>query len=160
MDLISLIPDNLSELLRKILQFTASRRATLYQNIREMRAPGFVPQDMPVLEFAEVMNGAIAEHLLNQRLLFRDTQNIRFGESGMMSLSSVPDAHAEALLAVNPDEYLEHQVNKLLENSLNHKVAENLLTHKSNVLSAVSRSHAGPIQTGDNPLEDSRESEE
>jgi len=163
MDLISPISDNLSELLLKVLQFTASRRSTLYRNIRKMRAPGFLPQDMPVLEFAHAMNGAIAEHLLNERLLFRDTENIEFGENGTMHLSSVPDTYAEALLAANSDEYLEHQIDKLLENSLNRRVAENLLRLKSEVLSPSSPSHAGEMQTGKDPRKDpsaSCESEE
>lgn len=154
MDLISLIPDNLSELLAKIVQFTASRRTILYQNIREMRTPGFVPQDLPVFEFVHAMNGAIAEHLLSQRLLFRDTENIKFGENGAMNVSPVVDTHAEVLLGADTNEYLGHQVDRLLENSLNRKVAENLLRLKSEVLSASNHFHASALQTGNDPLED------
>lgn len=154
MDLTSLVPDNLSELLVKILQFTASRRSILHRNIREMRTPGFVPQDLPVLEFVHAMNGAIAEHLLSQRLLFRDTENITFGANGTMRVSAIVDTHAEGLLAADTNEYLEHQVDRLLENSLNRKVAENLLKLKAGVLSGSGPFHASQMQTGNDLLDD------
>lgn len=131
MDLTSLIPDNLSDLLLKIVEFTTSRRALLHQNIRESRTEGFIPRDMPILEFAHAMNGAIAEHVQNRRLLFRDTENITFGPNGTMHVAPVPDADAQRLLQESPDEYLEQQIRKLLENALNRTVAEDLLKVKS-----------------------------
>jgi len=127
MDMLSLIPDNLSELLVKILQFTEQRRDLLYRNIHNTRTPGFIPQDMPVLEFAGALNGALAEHVHNHRLLFCDTENITFGPNSLMQIAPIADTHAETLLREDRDEYLEWQVNKLLENSLNRKVAAELL---------------------------------
>jgi flagellar basal body rod protein FlgB len=153
MDLTPPLPDNLSELLMKIVQFTASRRTVLYQNIREMRCPGFVPQDLPVFEFVHAMNGAIAEHVLSQRLMFRDTENIKFGQNGLMTVSPVVDTHAEGLLAVDTNDYLEHQVDRLLENSLNRKVAENLLRLKSEVVSASNHFYTSQTQTSNDPFD-------
>lgn len=127
MDMLSLIPDNLSELLVKILQFTEQRRDILYRNIHNARTPAFIPYDMPVLEFAEALNSALAEHIQNRRLLFCDTENIKFGPKSSMQVAPVIDDAARALLAENREEYLESQVNKLLENSLNRKVAAELL---------------------------------
>lgn len=127
MDMTSHVPDNLGDLLAKISQFTACRRSLLHRNLREIRTPGFIPQDMPVGEFAQAMNEAVVEHLLHRRLVFRDTENILFGPNGQMTLSAVTDERAQALLASDPDAYLEHQINKLLENSLNRAVSEELL---------------------------------
>lgn len=48
MDLLSLIPDNIVEVLVEILRFTELRRRILYDNIHRVDAPAFIPQDMPV----------------------------------------------------------------------------------------------------------------
>jgi flagellar basal body rod protein FlgB len=130
MELLSLIPDNLSELLVTIVRFTELRRDVLYENIHNTRTPGYTPKDMPVLEFVQVLNGAIAEHVQRQRLLFCDTENIKFGRNSAMKVTPVMDAPAKTLLHSNRDEYVEAQVGKLLENSLNRKVAKELLRLK------------------------------
>lgn len=147
MDLTRLMPDHLSELLVKIVEFTVSRRSVLHRNIREIRAYGFIPQDLPVAEFADAVNGALVEHLVNQRLVFRDTANVKFGENGAMSVVSVADARAQALLVADPAQYLEFQVNKLLENSLNRRAAQDLLKLKCSAPSGPTRSYAGRLRS-------------
>jgi flagellar basal body rod protein FlgB len=126
-DMMSLIPDNLTELLLKILQFTEQRRDVLYHNMDKAQTPEFTPKDMPVLEFARALNSALAEHVQNHRLLFCDTQNIKFGPNSSMQIMPVADSHAQTLRQEDPNQYLEYQVNKLLENSLNRKIASQLL---------------------------------
>jgi len=133
MELLSFISDNLSELLVKIVRFTELRRDVLYENIHSTRRPGFTPRDVPVLEFVQILNGAIAEHLQHKRLLFSDTENIRFGKNGSMDITPLPDEPAKTLLQTNRDEYMEFQVGKLLENSLNRKVARELLRLKCGI---------------------------
>jgi len=137
MEFSSPVPDNLTELLVKIIQFTERRRDVLYENIHNTRTPGYTPRDLPVLEFAGILNGAIAEHLQHQRLLFCDTENVRFGQKNIMGLTPVPDDAAEALLQTDRDQYMELQVGKLLENSLNRKVAKELLRLKCGNSSAL-----------------------
>jgi hypothetical protein len=137
MEFSSHIPDNLSELLVKIVRFTERRRDVLYENIHNTRTPGFTPRDMPVPEFVHILNGAIAEHLQRQRLLFCDSENIRFGENSVMDITPVPDHPAKTLLQTDRDEYVELQVGKLLENSLNRKVAKELLRLKCGVSSML-----------------------
>ena len=130
MEILSFVPDNLSELLVRIVRFTELRRDVLYENIHNTRTPGYTPRDMPVLEFVQALDGAIAEHLQRQRLLFCDTENIKFGKNSAMRVTPVLDASAKTLLEKNRDEYVECQVGKLLENSLNRKVAKELLRLK------------------------------
>jgi flagellar basal body rod protein FlgB len=130
MELLSYIPDNLSELLVTIVRFTEMRRDVLYENIHNTRTPEYTPRDMPVMEFVQALDGAIAEHLQRQRLLFCDTENIKFGKNSAMKVTPVPDASAKTLLQRDRDEYVEAQVGKLLENSLNRKVAKELLRLK------------------------------
>ena len=134
MDLLSLIPDNIAEVLVEIMRFTGLRRHVLYANIRHADTPAFVPQDMPVREFAQVLDCAVAEHLRTHRLLFRDTANVAFGLNGSARVRPVADPHAHALLQNNRDAYMELQVNKLLENALNRKVAAELLRQKCGVV--------------------------
>ncbi|MGE5296931.1 MAG: hypothetical protein ACM3VT_19080 [Solirubrobacterales bacterium] len=135
MDLLSSIPDNIAAVLVEIQTFTELRRRILYANIRNVDVPGFTPQDMPVREFAEVLNQAVAEHLRTRRLLFRDTANITFGSNSSTRIRPVTDTQAYSLLQKSRDEYMELQVNKLLENALNRKVAMELLRQKCGVCS-------------------------
>ena len=134
MNLMSLITDNVTELLIKIVKFTQTRQKILIQNIINVQEPGFVPQELEVDEFSDLLNNAIDEHVRNQRLVLRDTENIKFGASGSIELNPVIDEHGIKLLEENRDEYIERQINKLWENSINQKVAAELLRHKQGTI--------------------------
>ncbi len=155
MDLLSLIPDNISEVLARIIQFTDLRRCLLRRNMRDIDAPGFLSQDMPVREFAELLNSAIAEHLRSRRLLFRDTPNIKFGVHNAMQIRPISDTYAQAVLRTNRDAYIELQVNKLLENSLNRRIAEELFRQKCGTCPAVPQTDFDAMLAGDGPTENS-----
>lgn len=127
------IADNISDVLMKIICFTRLRRRVLHKNLHQADAVAFVPHDLPVDEFAEVLNGALAEHLQHHRLLFRDTPNIKFGPRGTMEIRPIADPQAHALRQMERDEYTELQINKLLENCVNRRVAEALLRKKCGV---------------------------
>jgi len=134
MNLQALVTDNITELLVKIIKFTQARRKILTQNIDNAHHPGFIPKDLAVDEFSELISYAINEHALNGRLLLRDTKNVKFGAGGSFEVETIADKHAKGLLEENPDEYIELQVNKLLENSLNQKVAAELLRQRQYVI--------------------------
>jgi hypothetical protein len=155
MDLLSLIPDNITEVLLKIVRFTELRRRILQRNIHHVGREDFVPQDMPVREFADLLDHAVAEHLRNDRLLFRDTRSIRFGAHGEMRVRPHEDVQARALLARDPDAYMEMQVNKLLENALNRKVAEELLRQKYGISPSLAKWDLGQTCMDEDPLENS-----
>ena len=135
MNLTSLITDNITELLVKIIEFTQSRQKILAQNINNIHSPGFVPKDLAVEEFCGLLNNAINEHTRSQRLLFCDTRNIKFGVAGSLEVQPTIDKYAKKLLEENRNEYLELQINKLLENSLNQKVAAELFRQKQEMIS-------------------------
>jgi len=150
------IVDNISDVLVKIICFTQQRRRVLHENLGKADEPGFGPQDLPVREFAEAMNVAVAEHLQHRRLLFRDTPNIKFGPNNAMEVWPIADSQAHALLQTDRDEYMELQISKLLENSLNRRVAQELLrqkcgTHLGPVGEAFGKSLAGDGPSGDLP---------
>jgi len=130
MNLSSLITDNIAELLVKIVRFTQTRQKILSQNINSVHSFGFVPRDLEVDEFSELLNDAIEEHIRSQRLVLRDTENIKFGVSGSFEVKPVVDEYAKELLEENRDAYLELQISKLLENSLNERLAAELLRQK------------------------------
>ena len=135
MNLPSLATDNITELLTKIIEFTQTRQKILTQNMKNTHSHGFIPKDLNVDEFSELLNDAVNEHICNQRLLLRDTENIKFGEEGRVEIKAIPDKCAKDMLENNPDEYIELQINKLLENSLNQRVAAELLRQKQGTAS-------------------------
>jgi len=135
MNLPSLATDNITELLTKIIEFTHARQKILTQNMNNIHSQGFIPKDLNVDEFSEVLKDAVSEHIRNQRLLLRDTENIKFGEDGRVEIRAIPDKYAKEVLENNPDEYIELQINKLLENSLNQRVAAELLRQKQGTAS-------------------------
>lgn len=148
------VADNISDVLVKIIHFTQLRRRVLHENLQQAEAPGFTPKDMPVREFAEALNEAVAEHLQNRRLLFRDTANIKFGANNTMEAWPVVDPHAHALLQTSRDEYTELQINKLLENCLNRRVAEELLRQKCGVPTPSTDWDLGNSLAGNKPPAD------
>jgi len=135
MNLTPLVTDNITELLVKIIEFTCTRQKIIIRNITNMNNPGFVPKKLAVKEFSGLLNNAINEHIQNQRLLLRDTESIKFGTSGSFEIKSTVDKQSKLLLEKNRDEYLEEQINRLLENSLNQKVATELLRQKQEPVS-------------------------
>jgi len=146
------IADNISDVLVKIITFTELRRRVLHENLHRADESGFMPQDLPVREFAEALNVAVAEHLRHRRLLFHDTTNLTFGPNNTIEVRPTPDPHAHALLQASRDRYTELQINKLMENCLNRRVAEELLRQKGDLCSGLVPWDPGQSFTGDDPL--------
>jgi flagellar basal body rod protein FlgB len=134
MNLLALATDNISELLVKIIEFTQTRQKILTQNINNIHSPGFVPKDMAVEEFSALLNDAIDEYIQNQRLVLCDAENIKFGLNGSFRAKPIMDDYAKELLEEDPDGYLELQINKLTENSLNQRVAAELLRQRQETI--------------------------
>ncbi len=135
MKIASLITDNITELLVKIIEFTRTRHKILARNISEISSLGFVPQDLVADEFSDLLNSAINEHISNQRLVLHDTENVKFGIGGSFEVKPTVDKYAKDLLDENRDEYIELQKNKLLENTINQRVAAELLKQKQGLTS-------------------------
>ena len=135
MKIASLITDNITELLVKIIEFTRTRHKILARNISDISNLGFVPKDLVADEFSDLLNSAINEHIANRRLVLRDTENVKFGIGGSFKLKPTVDKYAKDLLDENRDEYIELQKNKLLENALNQRVAAELLKQKQGLTS-------------------------
>jgi len=137
MNLTSVITDNITEILVKIIEFTHKRQKILAQNITNIHEPWFVPKDLAVEEFSSSLNNAINEHIRNQRLVLCDTENIKFGVSGNIEVKPLVDECSRELLEENWDEYLQVQINKLSENSLNQRLATELLRQKQRPVSSA-----------------------
>jgi len=127
--------DNISELLVKIIAFTQTRERLLTENINNARTSGFVPKDLAVDEFSSLMNTALNGHISNRRLILQDTENIKFGRAGSFQVKPFTDDTARKLMDENPDEYIEEQLNRLMENRLNERIARELLRKKENAVS-------------------------
>jgi len=134
MNLTPLTTDNVTEILIKVMEFTHTRQKVLIQNIINIHNPGFVPKELEVDEFSDVINNAIDEHIRNNRLVLCDTENIKFGTSGSIELKPIVDEYGIKLLEEDRDEYIERQINKLWENALNQKLAAELLRQKQGIV--------------------------
>jgi flagellar basal body rod protein FlgB len=130
MNLPTMTTDNITEVLLKIIDFTQSRQKVLIQNINAMQTCGFAPRDLPVDEFSRLIAQALAEHACNNRLVLRDGENVKFGANGGFEVMPVIDEEAQMLFEQNRDEYLRRQIIKMLENSLNQRIAVDLLKQK------------------------------
>ncbi|MHC4159603.1 MAG: hypothetical protein ACYSSO_11060 [Planctomycetota bacterium] len=135
MKLPSLITDNITELLVKIIKFTQSRQKILVRNIKSIRSFGFIPEDLAVDEFSSVLSDAVTEHSQSQRLVLCDTENVKFGAAGNFEAKPTVDEYAKELLETSRDEYLELQISKLLENSLNQRIAAEMLKQRKGTIS-------------------------
>ncbi|TFG50500.1 MAG: hypothetical protein E4H40_01270 [Candidatus Brocadiia bacterium] len=137
MNLPSLITDNIVELLVKIIEFTQARHKILTDNINCMNVRDFMPNDLTVDEFSDILNNSILEHIRNGRLVMHDTDNIKFGQDGNFNVKPVMDMKAKRLLQENPDKYLDLQVDKLKENMVNQRLAAELLRQKQQANSVI-----------------------
>jgi hypothetical protein len=130
MNLPTMATDNITEVLLKIIEFTQTRQKILIQNINAMNMRGFMPRDLAVDEFSRLMEQAVNEHAESQRLLLQDGAYIKFGTGGSFKVIPVIDEQAKLLFEQSRDDYLRCQINKLLENSLNQRIAVELLKQK------------------------------
>jgi flagellar basal body rod protein FlgB len=130
MNLPTLTADNISEVLLKIIEFTQTRQKILIQNINTIHSDGFAPKDLPVEEFSKLMSQALSEHAATGRLVLKDGQNVKFGANGTFEATVIIDENAKILFEQNRDEYLHMQIDKMLENSLNLRIAADLLKQK------------------------------
>ena len=130
MNLSALVKDNITEILIRIVKFTQTRHKILIQNIINIRDPEFVPKELEVHEFSSLLSGAVDEHIRNQRLVLRDTENIKFDTDNQLEIRPVVDELSKKLFEENREKYIERQINKLWENSLNQRLAAELLRKK------------------------------
>ena len=133
MNITSLIKDNISEILMLLIKFTQARQKIIIQNIVNINACEYIPRELEVDEFSYLLNNAIDEHIRTNRLVLFDTENIKFGMNGNFHAMPVEDEESHAILKDNKEQYIELQINKLWENSLNQKVAAELLKQQENV---------------------------
>jgi len=126
----TIITDNIAELLVKILEFTERRHQILTHNIEAVATPGFVPADLDVVEFAELITEAVSEHIRSKRLLLRDSKHIKFGPDGSFETIPIVDDYAKWLFEKDTEKYLKLQIDKLSENLINKRTAAELLESK------------------------------
>jgi hypothetical protein len=130
MNLSSTITDNIAELLAKIIEFTERRHRILTHNIEAVETPGFVPGDLDVAEFADLITEAVSEHVRSKRLLLRDSENVKFGPGGSFEIIPIVDDYAKWLFENDTEKYLKLQIDKLSENLINKRTAAELLAVK------------------------------
>lgn len=130
MDLLSLIRDNIDEILVKVIQFTYTHHNLISDNIKNCRVSGFVPRYIDVEDFAKVISAALTEHQSSNRLALCDSRTVSFLPGGNFSLEPQIDLNAAGLIDTDFDAYLKLQKDRLKENAINNRTACALLEHK------------------------------
>ena len=110
--------DNIIEVLEKIVDFTETRHRLLTANILNANDSNFAPRDLDVEEFAEVMAQAVSEHMQNSRLLFCDSETVKFGEGGSFEVVPVIDEQGQSILEEDVEKYVQLQIDRLSEKEL------------------------------------------
>jgi flagellar basal body rod protein FlgB len=124
------VTDNITELLNHIIDFTERRKEVLTRNLSDCHSVDFVPKDLAVHEFADILTHALAEHLQNKRLLLEDRQNVRFYSQGEFAAAPMADNESMTLLRSNLQAYIQEQIRKLSENLIHSRLAGELLRQK------------------------------
>ena len=132
------VTDNIDEILVKIIRFTRLWHEILLDNIHNIHRSGFTPKRLDSEGFAELMDNALTEHISHNRLLWSDNQTIRFERGGDFKVEAIIDEQAHKLFEINIEQYLQKQKQQLIENSLNNKVAVELLKQKQRVAQTMS----------------------
>jgi hypothetical protein len=130
MDLLSLIRDNIDEILINVIQFTYVHHNLISNNIKNCRVAGFVPRCIDVEDFAKVISAALTEHQDNKRLALCDSRTVSFLPGGNFTLEPQIDIQAAGLIESDFDEYMKLQKDRLKENVINNRTACALLEHK------------------------------
>ena len=131
----TLITDNITEILIKVIEFTQRRQKVLIANINNVYSAGYAPKDLQVDEFSDCLTIAVDEHVRTGWLVLRDGKNTKFGVNGNFVATPVIDEEARKLLQSDTDEYLQMQISKLVENALNQRMATDLLEQKQGIVS-------------------------
>lgn len=132
MNISSITTDNITDVLAKIVDFTERRSQVLTANILNFETRGFVPKDLDVDGFAELMAQAVSEHMHSRRLLLCDSETIKFGECGSFEAVPVVDEQGLLLLERNKETFLQLQIDKLSENLVNNRIATEFLVQQQN----------------------------
>ena len=121
------VTSTLSELLGLIKTFACLRHHLLLKNLKHVDSPGYTPHDLPVVAFAEALHIAINEYILHRRLVFRDSDGIRFGQKGSFTIKRKVDLEACVLLSNDKAAYVKLMQTRIHENNLSEKATQELL---------------------------------
>lgn len=125
------VTDNITEVLTMVLDFTSQRHKILIDNLNNINNKDYIPKDLDVNQFASTIDSAVTEHVINGRLALSDSDNIRFETNGRFIAEQINDTEALVLFENNNiEQYLDLQKRKLGENSLNSRLAAQLLKQK------------------------------
>jgi len=122
--------DNVLDVLNMILEFTDRRGKVLHNNIVNVKSNNYRPTDLDATAFADQMAAALSEHLINDRIILVDSENIKFGPNGSFDATSMDDNNAQYLFENDKKMYLKHQMKKIAENQANKKVATMLIERR------------------------------
>ena len=91
-------PDNITEILVKIIEFTKKRQKILIRNINNIQNKTFIPKDLDADEFSDILSAALYDHQRTGWLILRDGRYTKFGANGTFQTNPLTDTNAKLLL--------------------------------------------------------------
>ncbi len=123
----------LAEILSVIIDFTKRRDKLLSRNIFNINNRDYEPVDLDVEGFSDTIALALYEYMTNERIVMKDTEDVRFRGNGKFSIKPKVDKYAKQLFEKDIEKYLEFQIKSLTENMINLRVAKRLLNQSLSV---------------------------
>lgn len=124
--------------LERMVQFTEARHTVLTHNIANVSTPYFKPSDLDPARFQTSLREAIKDRRSNGGpLQFRDTRQIRFRDH---SIETHPDFRNENILFHDRNSRdLERMMQDLVENTMTHNMAVEMLRHEFEMIRTAIR---------------------
>ena len=116
--------------LQQVMAFTQERHEVLVNNISNFDTVGHKMQDLPVEEFYEALDVAIADRDrggVSRPLRMRSTSNLHWDQAGRLHAEPMEIENSNILFHDGNNRFVEKQMSAMAKNALLHNVSAELL---------------------------------
>ena len=128
--------------LQQVMAFTQERHEVLANNISNFDTVGYKMQDLPVEEFFESLDAAIADRDrggASRPLRMRSTSNLHWDRVGRLHAQPVEIENNNILFHDGNNRFVEKQMSAMAKNALLHNVSAELLRGQYEMLRTALR---------------------
>jgi len=128
--------------LQQVMAFTQERHTVLANNVSNLDTVGYKMQDLPVTEFLEALDKAIADRDrggAGRPLRMRSTSNLHWDPVGRLQARPVEIPNNNILFHDDNNRFVEKQMSAMAKNALLHNVSAELLRGQYEMLRTALR---------------------
>ena len=128
--------------LQQVMAFTQERHTVLANNVSNLDTVGYKMQDLPVAEFFEALDEAIADRDrggAGRPLRMRSTSNLHWDQVGRLQARPVEIKNNNILFHDDNNRFVEKQMSAMAKNALLHNVSAELLRGQYEMLRTALR---------------------